>query len=1294
MKQTILALALMGTGLGLASAVEANLTTALGAYQAGRCDEAVATLMPMAKAGNAVAQQALGDLYLNDEGLCETDSRDTSKALPWYLLAAGSGNVAAQRRLIALYDGIGKMDDPVQVTFWLAKVAALGGASDLSRLATRHERAEGVPHDRVLAHTFNLLASRSVDQGERKSKDDELDKILIRNAAEMSPEQLTEAETLAAAWKVGTALPAVSTTGKRDPREWYKAAAEAGDLAAAYKAGTLYWKFGYGLTAQPEQAAFWLHKAAEGGIADAQYQLGQLYAMGYGVPKDYVLAYVLNRLAVKGGSEAALAHKNGWDDALTAQQLSEGKALLARWKKGDALPQASKYGMQRKVNYVEDATGKATPTADVLALFKAANEGMEAQFIQLLAKVKDINDYLVDDEKLLHALLLPAQSLRAEADEWRKARKNGRDVAHWKAQQARHAALLPAKTRMLALALRRGARFDEGSQPDNAAPLHLAAMFGTPEMVKLLLEHGADPCQYGGRNKGTAPLEFALDQKEYGRGLPELITPEQRTGNLLALLHAGAARPYIHIDLAERRKKDEGKKDGKAELKRPVADYLLWPNVLAQTRGTAVLDALLKTGTRPAVDDEGRTVFDYAAEAGNVEAIAWLKKRVPRYGQKQRDRWLDAAMLAMHSSAPGREQVLQQLLVKGMPWSQKGPQDDGYSHNYHTLYGGEQIVSDTLLAHATAARRFDWIPKLAALGAPVTTGGSAESLARAVERNDIDGVKVMLAQGADPLGGMDSALSLALETPDDKDVLLDLLLDHVVRVQKKSLAEMRTSPLEAVLKDPATISMTRLRKLLKAGASVDDLSRTSIETAFAAPDRNVARLLIEHGLLRRAGGGGAGRRDGPGDTNVSPPGEPYFLISAIRTGRTDLLPAILARPEDPNRRAQMRDNTWGPSPVESAITQGNTEVLKVLLAHGGVIDATSSQHWGTALDRAVGSLNADMLRLVSKDFSLPLNQVCLKATGQLAIVVLDASASYWDLLRQHGFAAGSACTGIQARLVRYLAETPDVLLEGWVGQRLAERIVQLGPVREDFDDALWEMVAASQNDALTRLLACAGWKAAESSAAAPAEAVPQRDKAADVALQAALPGHYYLSGVTEVGAEILLRPNGKFEYSMSYGAVDEYAKGEWTVWNQQVIFRSQQSQGKAASMRPSIDAPSVTLPQGQLLVDLRYRGKSMAGFKVVALGEAPVKMEGETGAQGWRTPFSGPVRHIAVSHPEIEGRKWMVYAVPMTDALRGSFQLDFDPPTATTEGFNATLVVGEGSLILQREGRDMRFERQ
>lgn len=40
-------------------------------------------------------------------------------------------------------------------------------------------------------------------------------------------------------------------------------------------------------------------------------------------------------------------------------------------------------------------------------------------------------------------------------------------------------------------------------------------------------------------------------------------------------------------------------------------------------------------------------------------------------------------------------------------------------------------------------------------------------------------------------------------------------------------------------------------------------------------------------------------------------------------------------------------------------------------------------------------------------------------------------------------------------------------------------------------------------------------------------------------------GHYYLSGVRETGSELLLRGDGSFDWYISYGAVDQAAKGQW-----------------------------------------------------------------------------------------------------------------------------------------------------
>ena len=202
------------------------------------------------------------------------------------------------------------------------------------------------------------------------------------------------------------------------------------------------------------------------------------------------------------------------------------------------------------------------------------------------------------------------------------------------------------------------------------------------------------------------------------------------------------------------------------------------------------------------------------------------------------------------------------------------------------------------------------------------------------------------------------------------------------------------------------------------------------------------------------------------------------------------------------------------------------------------------------------------------------------------------------------------------------------------------------------------------------------------------------DKAADDTLRASLPGHYYLKGVREVGAELLLLPDGRFRYATSYGAVDEFAQGTWTVVNQQVVFRSERAPAAAAALKLAAEPASPGVPAGRRLVDMRYRGKSIAGFKVAVLGDAPEKAEGRTGADGWLADFHWPVRQVAASHPEVNDGKWMVYAVAPADAQRGAYRFDFQPPANPGRGFDFTLDVRDGSLVLAGEGRQMEFQKQ
>jgi len=53
-----------------------------------------------------------------------------------------------------------------------------------------------------------------------------------------------------------------------------------------------------------------------------------------------------------------------------------------------------------------------------------------------------------------------------------------------------------------------------------------------------------------------------------------------------------------------------------------------------------------------------------------------------------------------------------------------------------------------------------------------------------------------------------------------------------------------------------------------------------------------------------------------------------------------------------------------------------------------------------------------------------------------------------------------------------------------------------------------------------------------------------------------LAGHYVLEGVREVGSELLLKPDGTFEYMLAYGAADYAATGTWKSEGTAVILNS------------------------------------------------------------------------------------------------------------------------------------------
>jgi hypothetical protein len=138
-----------------------------------------------------------------------------------------------------------------------------------------------------------------------------------------------------------------------------------------------------------------------------------------------------------------------------------------------------------------------------------------------------------------------------------------------------------------------------------------------------------------------------------------------------------------------------------------------------------------------------------------------------------------------------------------------------------------------------------------------------------------------------------------------------------------------------------------------------------------------------------------------------------------------------------------------------------------------------------------------------------------------------------------------------------------------------------------------------------------------------------------------LSGHYVLRGVMEVGSELLLKPDGSFEYMLAYGAADYSAKGTWRRDQDFVVLNTsgkeappfrllRSAASKAQGIRVWIKAPN-----GQPVPHIE-----------VALRTATGASEQSTGGDG------------AAIFPEARSARSVVLSVPVYSLKWGPFDVN------------------------------------
>jgi TPR repeat protein len=80
-------------------------------------------------------------------------------------------------------------------------------------------------------------------------------------------------------------------------------------------------------------AALWIFRPlAEQGNASAQNNLGVMYAIGNGIPQDYVEAHKWANLAAAQGNKVAEEFMGSIAARMTSDQIAEAQRLAREWK--------------------------------------------------------------------------------------------------------------------------------------------------------------------------------------------------------------------------------------------------------------------------------------------------------------------------------------------------------------------------------------------------------------------------------------------------------------------------------------------------------------------------------------------------------------------------------------------------------------------------------------------------------------------------------------------------------------------------------------------------------------------------------------------------------------------------------------------------------------------------------------------------------------------------------------------------------------------------------------------------
>ncbi|HEX8573429.1 MAG TPA: hypothetical protein VF759_11830 [Allosphingosinicella sp.] len=185
-------------------------------------------------------------------------------------------------------------------------------------------------------------------------------------------------------------------------------------------------------------------------------------------------------------------------------------------------------------------------------------------------------------------------------------------------------------------------------------------------------------------------------------------------------------------------------------------------------------------------------------------------------------------------------------------------------------------------------------------------------------------------------------------------------------------------------------------------------------------------------------------------------------------------------------------------------------------------------------------------------------------------------------------------------------------------------------------------------------------------------------------------GEYRLVGEQDVASAIRLRPDGRFQYFLAAGALDEQAEGRWTAAGGLVTLVTEPKPvpprfDRAASRRTGSAPLTVKVESSD--------GRGIAGVDVRVGFDEGEPVEGYTQEDGWSLPIG-----------ERRLPRWIELAVPMHGLASPRFPIDLAAGNALdftlvrndlgiVDFEGVTIRVAKAALIVERGRGRLRYER-